>query len=301
MGARVPLYVISPWSRGGWVNSQVFDHTSIGMFLEKRFGVTVGSISPWRRSVSGDLTSAFDFSTSNDGLPILPDMSNYATVIAAQAKLPLPTAPAEPQALFQERGFRPSRALPYVLHTTAFIGDTHISLTFANTGAQAAVFHVYDRLHLNRIPRRYTVEAGKSLTDAWSTATDSGAYDLWVYGPNGFLRSFTGNTHTWAASEFKPEILVGYNPPVGQLVLLIKNSGSQTNRVTVTPNNESLGASTQTLAVPAGHSIEATFSLESSVNWYDFTAYAAGFTRRFAGRMETGRDGISDPAMAMRL
>ncbi len=301
MGARVPLYVVSPWSRGGWVNSQVFDHTSIGMFLEKRFGVTVGSISPWRRAVSGDLTSAFDFATPNDGLPVLPDMSNFATVIAAQAKLPLPTAPAQPQALFQERGFRSSRALPYVLHTSAFTGDTHISLTFRNSGTQGVVFHVYDRLHLDRIPRRYTVEAKKSLTDAWLTGADGGAYELWVYGPNGFVRYFGGNTNSWAANAFKPEVLVGYNPTLSQLLLRFKNSGSQTDSVAVTPNNEFLSASTQTVAVPAGSSIEVAFSLKSSGNWYDFTASATDFTRRFAGRMETGLDGISDPAMATRL
>src|SRR5690606_27497420 len=38
-GVRVPMYVISPWSRGGWVNSQVFDHTSVIRFMEARFGV----------------------------------------------------------------------------------------------------------------------------------------------------------------------------------------------------------------------------------------------------------------------
>ncbi|WP_285239343.1 alkaline phosphatase family protein, partial [Escherichia coli] len=47
-GPRVPMWVVSPWSRGGWVNSQVFDHTSTLMFLEKRFGVAEPQISPYR-------------------------------------------------------------------------------------------------------------------------------------------------------------------------------------------------------------------------------------------------------------
>jgi len=68
------MYVISPWSRGGWVNSQVFDHTSIGMFLEQRFGVTVDIISPWHRAVSGDLTSAFDFNR-----PMIRAYRNFST------------------------------------------------------------------------------------------------------------------------------------------------------------------------------------------------------------------------------
>eukprot|EP01032_Pedospumella_encystans_P022129 gene22130-25081_t len=62
-----------------------------------------------------------------------------------------------------------------------------LSLEFINSGAAGAVFHVYDKLHLERIPRRYTVEAGKSLSDLWTPAPgDQGKYDLWVLGPNGW-------------------------------------------------------------------------------------------------------------------
>jgi len=46
LGPRVPMYVISPWSRGGYVNSQVFDHTSVIRFLEARFGVMEPNITP---------------------------------------------------------------------------------------------------------------------------------------------------------------------------------------------------------------------------------------------------------------
>ena len=65
MGFRVPMIIASPWSRGGWVNSQLFDHTSTLMFLERfvesKFGKTVReeNISAWRRAISGDLTSVF--------------------------------------------------------------------------------------------------------------------------------------------------------------------------------------------------------------------------------------------------
>src|SRR6202034_2080547 len=70
LGPRVPMYVISPWSKGGWVNSQVFDHSSVGQFLEKRFSVQIPAISPWHRAVCGDLTTAFDFVHPND--PVFP-------------------------------------------------------------------------------------------------------------------------------------------------------------------------------------------------------------------------------------
>jgi phospholipase C len=70
LGVRVPLMVVSPWSKGGWVNSQVFDHTSLIRFLEARFAnehpdLIETNITPWRRAVAGDLTTAFDFKTPN--------------------------------------------------------------------------------------------------------------------------------------------------------------------------------------------------------------------------------------------
>ncbi len=61
LGIRVPMLVVSPFSRGGLVCSNVFDHTSTLRFLETRFGVKVPNLSKWRRHVTGDLTSAFNF------------------------------------------------------------------------------------------------------------------------------------------------------------------------------------------------------------------------------------------------
>src|SRR5690606_37980221 len=65
LGYRVPMVIASPWSRGGRVNSQVFDHTSplrfLEVFLSQKYGKTIreDNISAWRRTVCGDLTSAF--------------------------------------------------------------------------------------------------------------------------------------------------------------------------------------------------------------------------------------------------
>jgi phospholipase C len=73
LGFRVPMLVVSPFSRGGLVCSDVFDHTSTLRFLETRFGVEVPNLSEWRRSVTGDLTSAFNFAARpNPSKPSLP-------------------------------------------------------------------------------------------------------------------------------------------------------------------------------------------------------------------------------------
>jgi phospholipase C len=75
LGFRVPLLVVSPFSRGGFVSTRTFDHTSLLRFLETRFGAEVPNLSAWRRSVTGDLTSAFNFARVDASVPSLPQPS----------------------------------------------------------------------------------------------------------------------------------------------------------------------------------------------------------------------------------
>src|SRR5205823_6862409 len=75
LGFRVPLLVVSPFARGGFVCSDTFDHTSLLRFLELRFGAEVPNLSAWRRSVTGDLASAFNFAGPDRSVPALPAAS----------------------------------------------------------------------------------------------------------------------------------------------------------------------------------------------------------------------------------
>jgi phospholipase C len=75
LGFRVPLLIASPFARGGLVSHSVFDHTSLLRFLETRFGAEVPNLSAWRRSVTGDLTSAFNFVKTDTSVPSLPQPS----------------------------------------------------------------------------------------------------------------------------------------------------------------------------------------------------------------------------------
>jgi phospholipase C len=90
LGFRVPCVIISPYSRGGLVSSDVFDHTSQLKFLERRFGVPVPNLSAWRRGVTGDLTSAFDFARpADDAPPPLPgsDLAGLEALIRGNVNL----------------------------------------------------------------------------------------------------------------------------------------------------------------------------------------------------------------------
>src|SRR4029077_11711984 len=69
LGFRVPMLVLSPFTVGGFVCSDVFDHTSTLRFIERRFGVTVPNLSHWRRSITGDMTSAINFAGGSRPTP----------------------------------------------------------------------------------------------------------------------------------------------------------------------------------------------------------------------------------------
>nr|WP_174507033.1 phospholipase C, phosphocholine-specific [Acinetobacter sp. Marseille-Q1620] len=301
-GIRVPMYIISPWSRGGYVNSQVFDHSSVIMFLEQCFGVKEPNISPYRRAVCGDLTSAFDFKTPNlTTLPALNGKKSKAEADAirkAQEGLAQVIRPISQVYPVQESGIRPSRALPYVLHTSAKLNikDKKVKLMFSNTGKQAAVFHVYNKLNLDAIPRRYMVEAGKQLDDDWDTIEDK--YDLWVLGPNGYHRGFTGTLSKVTQTDALPEIRVCVEECDPKIYLKVRNDGAKTAKLRVKANAY---LANQTWSIEtASTEKELSWDMSEFGGWYDFTVTIDGdssYKRRFAGRVEVGKDSISDPYM----
>lgn len=308
LGPRVPMYIISPWSKGGWVNSQVFDHTSVIRFIEARFGVYEPNISPWRRAVCGDLTSAFNFNKpDNDTSSLnLPDTQKQANLAQGLSSTTIPAIPSTISLPVQTKGVRPARALPYELDVrcNSIKLDQQnskapvIELLFLNTGSAATVFHVYDQLNLNAIPRRYTVEANKKLTGHWLAET--GHYDLWVLGPNGFHRHFTGNVKpTLEATNAKPDIQIMYHKIAGEIVLIVTNKGNAPCVFKLTANKYYKNDE-QSYAVSANSLVKIRLPLRKNAYWYDFSVTVEGmegFSRRFAGHLETGRSSFTDPAM----
>jgi phospholipase C len=107
-GFRVPCIIVSPWTAGGWVCSQPFDHTSILQFVEKLTGVREANITDWRRQTFGDLTAAFRFDSHQAVPPKLPDTARALALAEEQAAhLPLPSAPKSNQSSpVQEEGKR---------------------------------------------------------------------------------------------------------------------------------------------------------------------------------------------------
>jgi len=285
LGARVPMIVVSPWSAGGWVCSETFDHTSVLRFLETRFGVAEPNISAWRRSVCGDLTSAFDFAgTASRALPQFQSPAHHQGAV-----VPI-TVPAHEVMPTQEPGVRPARALPYAWRIDAQQDEAQVWLEFANEGAAGAWFYVYDGTAPDDAPRRYTVAAAESLRDGWPLRDAAVAYDLTLHGANGYLAQVRGERQ--ATVQATPHRVAGER----QLRLRLRNDGKKARMVEVVDTYGD--ASPQRRTLPATGEAELVFDLAASQGWYDLSVTLAGsphYLRRFAGHIEDGRPSISDP------
>lgn len=285
LGPRVPMYVVSPWSKGGHVASEVFDHTSVIRFLEARFGVREPNISAWRRAVCGDLTSCFDFTQPDprlfmSALPATADLSARAASLQEVAP-PLPDGVVAP---VQEQGLRPRRPTPYNLDARLRLAGDRPELVLLNRSARrAAVFHVYDVAHLEREPARYTVGAGLELVHA---LPDGGALDLFILGPNGFHRRLTARAPVFAASLIAG---TGKSP-----VLRVENLGRTPLSVDLT--DQAYGTAPRSLRLGPGAREDLALALDDSHGWYDLQLSAGGQAWRMAGHVEDGKPSFSDPA-----
>src|SRR5712691_59839 len=247
---RVPLLLISPWTRGGWVTSEVSDHTSVIQLMEK-WTAAIGTpaicpnISAWRRSVCGDLLGAFDFQHPEPGLPDLPFIT--APVGEEHSYHPIPNNNAMP---VQEPGVKKARALPYQANasltgfSTAADGTVSASLSLSNNGphvGRASHFSVYDNTlqvapgipaYPAAFPGQYTVAGSRKDRDASTqaavTVRSKAAYDITVVSANRFLRRFTGDvTKPGAALKVTASYYAhGFDDKPKLILELDNNSGS---------------------------------------------------------------------------
>jgi phosphocholine-specific phospholipase C len=286
LGIRVPMIVVSPWSRGGAVDSTVYDHTSVIQFLERRFGVREPNISPWRRAVTGDLVSAFDFSGEEPSWPQLPDTSGNRKKSEDAAGRPAPTVP-NPQVLpRQQRGTKTMRPLPYALTLASRVESGRLAVDFANHGTQAAVIAAYPEP--GDKPRFYTVEGGKRLSDVWSFG--AAGFDLRMHGPSGTLWHVRGRSKSLDAA-------VELND--GVLAVKLVNHGRRSETFQI--GDLAYGEGTRTVVVPAGASRAVPVRIAAH-GWYDVAVTATGdafFLRRRAGRLPSYRAGTTDPALGL--
>ncbi|MGW4751174.1 phosphocholine-specific phospholipase C [Streptomyces chartreusis] len=291
LGPRVPMLVVSPWSKGGYVCSETLDHTSILRFMENRFGVKETNISPWRRAICGDLTSAFDFSRKDSRPAALPDTDDYEPPDRERHPDYKPVPPAAGDMPKQERGLRPSRPLKYAPHVDGSVDAAagKFTLSFASGAKAGAAFHITSGNRTDG-PWMYTTEAGKGIADTWNSAYSGGSYDLTVHGPAGFVRWFKGSNKVAG-----PEVTARHQGD--DIELTFTNKGTTSVRLKIA---NGYGGRPSTVTVRPGAKVCRTVDLAASRRWYDLTVTSESdpaFLRRFAGHVENGRPGVSDPAI----
>lgn len=349
LGFRVPLIIASPWSRGGYVNSEVFDHTStlqfLEIFLNQKTGkpVKVSNISEWRRTITGDLTSVFRTSSGDDspGLEYLEKDSFMESVYNAKFKK-LPSdykalseqeisqfhqdAYASPYMPKQEKGIKPSNGLSYqlyadgTLNTDKTVFEIHFESSNQVFGKKAlgSPFNVYapgkyiqnekgSSQFLDLRTWAFAVKSGDKITAGWPLKDfENSIYHLRGYGPNGFFREFKGSVQD-PLVDIRCEYQHSTPPKLtGNIDLTLSNLSESSIQIEITdhsygnppikkvltPSSKSSGKSTVTL------------NLKKQFGWYDFSVKVIGsdlFERRYAGRVETGESGYTDPFMGRMI
>nr|WP_315025676.1 phospholipase C, phosphocholine-specific [uncultured Chryseobacterium sp.] len=290
LGYRVPMIIASPWTKGGFVNSEVSDHTSVLQFLEKfimkKFNkdVHVENISDWRRAICGDFTSAFN--SPNVKAPQMDylNQKDFAKTINAAKNKPVPNLKwyseneLNNQLLdIQERGTKPSNPLPYHFHVNMENGK----IRMANLKDNGVPLLVYDKnkLNTNTYHFSYALYAKQEL----SHDINSGAYDYEVFGPNGFFRKFKGNDSP------ELEVILHNTPSKNQIELIFKNNKNK-KAITLEDLYEKSKKTVKQEKI--------SINLDKNKGWYDLKITTDDNIWHFAGRVETGKISVSDPHWA---
>ncbi len=337
LGFRVPMVIASPWSRGGAVCSQVFDHTSIIQFLEKFLSNKTGkqieepNISAWRRTVCGDLSSVFKpYNGEKINKPMVVNKDSFFEslqnaqfkknptgyrVLTEQEIKQLNENPSSISLMpTQEKGIRPSCALPYQLYADGKLSEDKKSVEtyfvasdeIFGHNAAGSPFNTYAELGNDISIRNYAVAAGDRLKDKWSLSEfQNQNYHLKINGPNGFFRELRGNVNDPAV-----EIGIEYarnknnvNKLTGAIELRIKNLSKDRSFEIEIKDNAYKQKGIKRMINKSGatpEQVNIILDLNKNFGWYDFTvsiAGFAGFEKRYAGRVETGKMGMTDPLM----
>ncbi|GGJ11271.1 phospholipase C precursor [Paenarthrobacter histidinolovorans] len=280
LGPRVPMTVVSPWTVGGYVSSEIFDHTSVLRFLERWTGVQEPNISPWRREVCGDLTGVFNFQA-----PGTPPTLDHPAAVPAKISRWRPNPPTVQVAPIQEDGSRPARPLPYRPRVSATAQPGKLVLALGNSGTRSTHFTVYGYTGEVTEPRHVDVLGSQSV----ELPLGSGAFDVVVTGPNRFQYELKGTT---AGAASGVDVSVNGRRGNKAVELEVRNNGATT--VTLALQSLQYAPGRDSVKLKAGHSKK--IGWDTMNGWYDVEITAAEdatFRRRLTGREEDGREGVS--------
>lgn len=322
LGYRVPLIVASPWTKGGWVNSEVCDITSTIQFMEHFLSHKTGkpireeNISSWRRAITGDLTSVFrPFQSGRETMPPFLDRNAQVAEINRAKDKPVPNGFKKLDAVEinavrsgkiigasprQESGVKPSSALAYELYVHEEWQGGTLTLRFESNnklfGEQTlgAAFNVY--AYGYQSPQAYwsfACSAGNTVSHQWeSSRFENSHFSLAIHGPNGFYRAIES-----AAALTDPQIQLAYDAQREELVFTLKNTSPQALSFQLKDAYQERNR--PILKIAAGKEKQVRISVKEQHRWYDisFSQPDSRFRRQYAGRLENGKVSTSDPLM----
>lgn len=343
LGFRVPMIIASPWSRGGKVCSQVFDHTSSLQFLEtfinQKFNKNIqqSTISAWRRTVCGNLTAAFtryesgkekiDFIERNPFVEKIynarfrEEPNNFRKLSDEEMTLINKDPRASKLLPKQEPGMRVAVPLPYELYADGGLSKGKKSVrvrmeaghTLFGAASAGSPFNVYAANRYDgpiasdnegaepRMVWHFAVSPGDRLEYEWPLqAFENNRYHLRVYGPNGFFRELAGDAadpDLQIACVYQKSML-SPSAATGNIELEITNNTGLPVKIRIADN--AYKTKDIVKVIPANGRERIATDLKKSFGWYDFNVEVKGkdqFTRRYAGRVETGKASYTDPVM----
>jgi len=286
-GTRVPMLICSPWTRGGYVDSNVYNHTSMLQFLAAWTGVQPVNVTSWRESVTGDLTAAFDFGNPDFSIPSnIPTLDQTWALTQLTGGSTTPPAEGDQKMPTQEPGTRPHRPTIHGPFADVTVDRTTSQVTahLTNTGPVGVSFTIYPDAYLPATATPVTVLKSSPGSYVWDATVTAEKYAFSVYGPDGFLTSFAG-TVVLAGQNSGQVPVVAAAPQAGSVELTLANEGNKAIVYTLTPNEYE--GHTQTVTVTSGSPKTVSWPTDQ-YGYYDVVITANtsdGFRRRYAGRL----------------
>jgi phospholipase C len=272
------------------VDSNVYDHTSMLRFLAAWTGVQPVNVTSWRESVTGDLTSAFDFQHPDFSIPgNIPTLEQTWKLTRLKGGSTTPPAEGHQKMPAQEPGTRPHRPTDHQPFADATVdrSTSQVTAALTNTGKVGVSFAIYPDDFLAAAPTPVTVLQSAPGSYVWDATLTAGKYAFSVYGPDGFLTSFAGEVVPASQNAGPvPVVTAALRPGACKTVeLTLANEGREEVVYTLTPNDYE--GRPQTVAVKRGSPKTISWPTDR-YGYYDVvitTSTADGFRRRYAGRV----------------
>jgi len=320
LGYRVPMVVVSPWSRGGYVNSEVFDHTSSIQFLEtflsEKFNKKIReeNISSWRRCITGDLTSTFrpyhgetivypkpiirePFAISINKAQYAPVPNNFYALNEEQQEEIKKNLAKSTYLPKQESGIKPANWIPYEIYAEGKLVNNkflfHLKAGNQHFGDRSA--GVGFNMYAGAENRSFTVAPGEEVNHAWQIKNNQ--YNFKIFSVNGFYREFSGTNDDWPGNiylDYKTDL---QGMPTGEIELIF--NPVQENKKAIFSIQETYAGKMHTVEV-SDRAIAVPFVLKNSYLWYEIEVIDNNnkeFRRLYAGHVETGKESFTDPLM----